>query len=180
MDWREIVARFLPEAVWRFLFDRHEKPHPEPRILRVVNTGGGSDVTFRAEIANEGTQRCRCEVAANVGDTPVQCHPPEIDLLVNAPTEGISINVPRPRLGDLVPEFASEPTLYGETLRVALILDGDEVAFEEWNEQVYDIEENRERHGIQQRIWRKGHGKETEGDLRMDAILKHEQKIDGR
>jgi hypothetical protein len=180
MDWREIVARVLPEAVWRFLFDRHPKPHPEPRILGLVSTGGGTHVTFRAEIANEGTQRCRCEVLATVGQSTVQCQPPTIDLLANAPTEQVSIHVPRPELGDLVPEFNNEASLYGETLRVALILDGEEMTSEEWHEQVYDIEENRERHGIQQRIWRRGRGEETEGDLRMEAILKHEQKIDDR
>jgi hypothetical protein len=35
---------------------------------------------------------------------------------------------------------------------------------------VYTPETNSERYGIQQRVWRRGRGEETEGDLRMDAM----------
>jgi hypothetical protein len=145
----------------------------EPRILSIQPTGGSSgQIDFRVELTNEGTRRCRCDVVARVGDAPVVCHPSSLDLLVNTPTESVRVIVARPELGDLIPEFGNEnaTSLHGKILRVALLVDGEEVAAEEWTEHIYTLEENFQRHHIQQRKWRIARGEETPDDLRNEHL----------
>jgi hypothetical protein len=75
-----------------------------------------------------------------------------VELLPQAPSTTIEIRVPRPALGDLVKEFNSDTTLYGETLTVELA-EGKHHASETWREHVYTREENADRFDVQQRIW---------------------------
>jgi hypothetical protein len=86
----------------------------------------------------------------------------------------VKVIVPRPELGDLVPEFANEPTLYNRTLRVEA-LDGQHRVASEWHEKVYSLEENAERYHVQQRVWRIGRGEDTPDDRRgaeLDAAVR--------
>jgi hypothetical protein len=64
-------------------------------------------------VANYGTQQCRATFAASVDGHEVRCNPAFLDLIPNREPERIAIEVPRPDLGDLVPEFNNDTTLYG-------------------------------------------------------------------
>jgi hypothetical protein len=134
-------------------------------------------VDFSAHIQNYGTQPARATVTARVGDQDVQVAPEVLDLLVNAPPTRVAIYVPRPQLGDLVPEFNHETTLYNQTLRVEATA-GKQRASKKWHELVYELETNRQRYEIQQRKWRIGRGEETPADLREEFVSEHERKRD--
>jgi len=69
----------------------------------------------------------------------------------------------------LVAEFNHETTLYNQTLIVE-VQGGKHRAKREWHELVYELEANRERYEIQQRVWRRGRGEETEADLRAEDL----------
>jgi hypothetical protein len=161
--------------VWRALATR---PRPDVRILELKPTGGSSgELDFSAHVANYGTQQCRCEMRARVGDETVECRPPTLDLTPNTPPQLVRVIVPRPRLGDLVPQFNNETTLYGNTLRVEAAA-GKKQASRGWHEVIYTQEENPQRYAIQQRVLRRSRGEETPDDLRADAIDEHFQRID--
>jgi hypothetical protein len=143
---------------------------PDLRVVELKWTGGSSDhLTFSAYVANYGTQQCRASFSASVNGEAVECVPHAHDLIPNTEPKRVSINVPRPRLGNLVHAFANEPTLYGRTLRFEAVADSERAA-EEWTEELYDRESNRERHEIQQREWRIGRGEATPADDRADRI----------
>jgi hypothetical protein len=81
------------------------------------------------------------------------------------------VSVRRPDQGDLVKAFNNETTLYGRELLLELVDEnGNVAASRTWTEALYDAETNRERHELQQAIWRIGRGEGTEQDLRRDAI----------
>jgi hypothetical protein len=109
-------------------------------------------------------------VTASVGEIVVACQPPTLDLLVNEPPKQVQVIVPRPKLGELVPQFNHETTLYNETLRVEATADGHAAQPKEWREHVYTLEEDLQRHHIQQRVWRIGRGEDTPDDLRAEAF----------
>jgi rRNA maturation endonuclease Nob1 len=156
---------------------RRRGPRPDVRILQVQPGGGGSDkIDFTAQIQNYGTQPVRATLTAAVDGEPVICRPDTLDLLVNAEPSLVWIDVPRPRLGELVSQFGDEPTLYGRELMLEVTVDGECVAQETWHEHVYDDATETERYGIQQRVWRRGRGEETEHDLRMERIEAHEEQ----
>jgi hypothetical protein len=77
-------------------------------------------------------------------------------------------------LGTLVPEFNNEPTLYNKTLRVEAS-DGEHRVSSEWREKIYSLEENPQRHRIQQRTWRIGRGEATEED-RITAAMDEQMR----
>jgi hypothetical protein len=183
-------------AAWRWLQRRFTAPpasEPTPsaahlssvdiRILGITPTGGGGGggaggyVDFQAEIANYGTRQARCNVVAHVGDTQVECHPATLDLLVNEPPKPVRIIASRPKLGDLVPEFNNETTLYDQTLCVTATAD-DQQASAEWHEIVYTEETNSERFAIQQRKWRFGRGGETPNDVRIEYLSERLRRMD--
>jgi hypothetical protein len=146
------------------------RPRPDVRILELKSTGGsGGQVHFSVHIANYGTQQCRCEMSARVGGETVDCRPPTLDLMPNSPPEVVQVLVPRPQLGDLVPQFNNETTLYDKTLRVEAAA-GKHKASHEWHEVIYTQEENWQRHQIQQRVWRRGRGEETPADFRSEQL----------
>jgi hypothetical protein len=158
-------------------------PQPDLRILSIQSAGGGGGfIDFTAEINNIGARFSRCEVTALVGSQAVECRPPTIDLVPQEAPKTVRVIVPRPQLGDLVPAFANEATLYGEALRVEAV-DGEHRASSEWHEKVYSLEENFQRHHIQQRVWRIGRGEETESDHHAEAleqILRQRQEKEQR
>jgi hypothetical protein len=145
------------------------RPRPDLRIVELISTGGGTHVDFDAYLQNYGTQVTRASVTARIGDQELQVAPDVLDLLVNAEPKRVAIYVPRPQLGDLVPEFNNETTLYDETLIVEATA-GKQSKSAKWHELVYDPETNRERHEIQQRVWRRGRGEETANDLRVEFL----------
>lgn len=156
---------------------------PEIKILSLEERGGSSGfVDFAAEVVNEGTRRCRVEISAFVDETPVRCDPTTLDLLINHPAERVRVLVPRSDLGDLVPEFNNETTLYGRTLTLVVEAEGDR-ATRTWGEKVYDPEENAAREQIQQRVWRFGHKTATDADVRAqatsDILRRHEEGPSG-
>src|SRR5207247_1506498 len=108
---------------------------------------------------------------------PVPCSPGIADLIPNEPPKLIRVLVPRPQLGDLVPQFNNATTLYDQTLRVEVTV-GRRTRSMEWHEEVYACETDHERYGIQQRVWRRGRGEETEHDLRMELIEEHEARVE--
>jgi hypothetical protein len=79
-------------------------------------------------------------------------------------------------LGDLVPEFNHESTLYGETLVVRATTDSMTVS-KEWTEHVYTLEENFERYHIQQRKWRIARGEETASDRRAEYFSDYQRAL---
>jgi hypothetical protein len=110
------------------------RPRPEIRIVELKSTGGSSgQVDFSAHVANYGTQQCRCELEAAVDGDAVECRPRTLDLVPNAPPQVVRVIVPRPRLGDLVPELNSKTTLYNKTLR-AKATAGKQQALSAWRE----------------------------------------------
>jgi hypothetical protein len=146
------------------------RPRPDIRFLELQPTGGGIGyVDFRAQVANYGTQQCRCEMTARVGNEAVECQPQTLDLIPNAPPDGARVIVPRPQLGDLVAQFNNETTLYDQTLRVEATA-GKHRASREWHEVVYTQAENWQRHNIQQRVWRFGRGEATPDDERTEFL----------
>ena len=153
------------------------RPRPDVRIVELAATGGGTYVDFDALVQNYGTQPARVTVTARVGDDDVQVVHGTVDLLVNAPPTRVAIHIPRPQLGNLVPEFNHETTLYDQTLTVEARA-GKHHASEEWHELVYEPETNRERYEIQLRVWRRGRGEETAADLREEFVSEHERKRD--
>ena len=139
---------------------RRRGRRPDVRILELKSHGGSvGKVDFSAEIQNYGVQPVRAHLRAAVEGEAVTCQPDTLDLLANAEPTRVAIAVPRPRLGELVPEFShGETTLYGCELVLELTVDGERVAWETWREHVYDASTEAERHEIQQRIWRIGRG----------------------
>ena len=101
--------------------------------------------------------------------------PPEFELLVNAPPQRVTVDVPRPKLGELVPALSNATTLYGETLRLEVTADGER-AEAVWQEHVYDEESERAQHDAQQRAWRLGRGEETEADLRAEYLRELDER----
>jgi hypothetical protein len=151
---------------------------PEIEILGIRATGGGGlYVTFPVELQNTGTKLARARVSTFVGDTAVRVHPEAVDLLVNVPPSTVEVGVPRPQLGQLMPECGHETTLYNETLRVRVEAEGESVEAT-WHEHVYDENENRARYEVQQGYWRRGRGKETPDDERADAVREHEERVE--
>jgi hypothetical protein len=155
---------------------RRRGPRPDVRILDLYPTGGGGGkVDFAAHIQNYGTQPNRATVTAAVNGQPVNCRPNPLDLLVNTEPSRVAIDVPRPELGELVFQFNSETTLYGRELVLLVTVDDEQVATETWRESVYDSATEPERHAIQERVWRRGHGQETEEDRRAEELDKEER-----
>jgi hypothetical protein len=155
---------------------------PDIRIIELKETGGSSGkVDFSAYVQNYGTQPARVTISASIDERQVQCVPAHADLLVNAPFTRIAIIVPRPALGDLVPAFNNETTLYGRELEVRART-GKQEKRATWSELVYDAATNLARHEIQQRVWKIGHGEATEDDLRgqaqSDWLREQETKLD--
>jgi hypothetical protein len=150
------------------------------RLLDVTATGGATDfVDFRVQVVNYGTRQTRCTVSAFVGGEEVRCHPATLDLLANEPPSQVRVMVERPRLGDLVPEFNHETTLYNETLCVTATAEGAQTSAE-WHEVVYTADENSERHSIQQRKWRLGRGGQDPHHLRMEYLSERKQRVADR
>lgn len=168
----------LPGWALRVIQIARMRPYPDPRVIEVEPAGGGgTDVDFYVHIANYETQQCRCDLSARVGDDPVPCSPGIADLIPNEPPKLVRVLAPRPQLGELVPQFNNTTTLYDRTLRVEVKV-GKRKRSMEWHEEVYTVEADSERYGIQQRVWRRRRGEETEHDLRMELIEKHEEEQD--
>jgi hypothetical protein len=55
---------------------------------------------------------------------------------------------------------------------------GKKRASKDWHELVYELDTDRERYEIQQRVWRRGRGEETAGDRREEFVSEHERKRD--
>jgi hypothetical protein len=123
------------------------------RILDLRPIGGHRDgITFAAKVQNYGTGPTRATLSARVGDQAVGVVPSTLDLLANEGPRRVSLIVPRPQLGDLMPECNNEPTLYGVDLRFEVTAGGGRRE-EVWREPVYDAEAEGGRHEIQQRYW---------------------------
>jgi hypothetical protein len=142
------------------------RPRPDVRLLELKRAGASAGrLDFALQVQNYGNQSARATVTARVGDQDVTATPAVLDLLGNGPPETVSIVVPRPELGDLMPECNNEPTLYGRELLVELTNDRHR-STETWRELIYDAETNRARYEVQERWWRLGRGEETEADTR--------------
>jgi hypothetical protein len=153
---------------------------PDVRILDLHSTGGAPDhVHFSAHVVNYGTRQCRATITARVGDEPVTCHPDSLDLIPNEPPQLVRVMVPRPELGELVPQFNHETTLYDKTLRIQAIADAHKETAE-WHEVVYTHGENSQRHNIQQRYWRFGRDEGTDADYRNDQLEEMMRKREER
>ena len=161
-------------SLYRTLVSR---PRPDVRILELKPTGGATFVEFSASIQNYGTQPCRCGIAATVGGQAVDCTPAITDLQANNPPTRIAVHVPRPRLGDLVPAFNHETTLYGAELSIQ-VNDGKRTTSAKWIEHVHTPSENPERHAIQQRFWRFARGEDTADDRRAEHSSSMEQRLE--
>jgi hypothetical protein len=145
---------------------------PDVRILDIRAEGGSSGiVTFVADVQSRAPHQLRLTFSARVGDREVTCRPQLQDVVVNQMPLQLHVDVPRPELGDLVPEFGNENamTLYGRTLTVDVVVDGGGVVSRSWDEPVYGVGSNHARHEIQQRVWRIGRGEGTEADFRGEA-----------
>jgi hypothetical protein len=153
------------------------RPRPELKVHELVATGGGTNVDFHVVVQNVGTKPMRYTVTARVGETQVQVLNSPVDLLTNTPPTTVEIRIARPAVGDLVKEFNSETTLYGEEL-VIEVADDKRSQTITWREHVYSEEENRERHAIQQRVWRRGRGEETEVDMRAEWLAEQIERMD--
>jgi len=146
-----------------------QRPRPELKLYDLVPTGGGgTNVDFRVDAQNVGTKQARCTVNARVGNTAVEVLTPTIDLLTNNPPTRVHIRIKRPDLGDLVPEFNAETTLYGRELVVELT-DGKRTKTLRWSETVYTAADP-ERYTIQQRVWAIGKGDEVPRDARHEPL----------
>jgi hypothetical protein len=76
-----------------------------------------------------------------------------VDLLTNTPPTLVEIRVPRPALGDLVKEFGSETTLYGEELIVD-VLDVDHTPATGWRRHIDSVLAIADRTRFQRETWR--------------------------
>jgi hypothetical protein len=173
---------FVVGLINRFL----SKPKPELRIHELAERGGDRDaVDFAATIQNIGTKSARVTVTARIGEESVQVNTPVVELLPSAPSQTVRILVPRPQLGNLVPAFSNETTIYGRTLMVE-IAEGRHRAKRMWREVIYDATENAARYEIQQREWRIGRAEATDADYLADAqselLRTHRESVerDGR
>jgi hypothetical protein len=154
MSWELTAARVLPGWLFRLILRWFDRPRPDVRIIEIKSTGGSAgQVDFSADIANYGTQQCRCEMSARVGEHVAECVPRTIDFIPNSPPQAVRVLVRRPQFGDLIPEFNHETTLYDRTLHVEATA-GKHRASGEWHETVYDADTERVRYDIQQRVWR--------------------------
>ena len=149
------------------------RPRKEPRApitILDLRPAGGFDgaVNFVVDVRNDSPGPVRATVKARVGGEAVGCSPATLDLLANTMPQQIHVEVPRPALGELVPELNHETTLYGETLTVDVDVDG-RTASKNWNEVVYEKGGNSQRHAIQQRVWRIGKDAATEGERAQGA-----------
>jgi hypothetical protein len=152
-------------------------PAPDPRVLEIKATGGSEHhIDFACDVQNYGTQPARVRIAAFVGEAEVVCRPATLDLLVNHPHQVVRVEVPRPELGQLMPECNNATTLYGSELRLVLRDGPTDLVVETWREEKYDPESDRGRSEVQQRYWRIGRGEATETDLRADAISEMHQR----
>ena len=147
----------------------YAKPRPELKIHDLFPTGGGSSIDFQVVVQNVGEKSARATVTAHVADSPVEVLTPTVELLPSAPSTTVHVRVPRPDLGELVKAFNSDTTLYGRTL-TAEVSDGKRQVTRSWREHEYTLEENRERHLLQQRVWRIGRGEATDADWRSERI----------
>ena len=76
LEW--IVAHLLAPVInlYRAISAR---PRPDIRILELKSGGGASDyVDFITQLANYGTQQCRCDLTARVGEESVAPRPASI------------------------------------------------------------------------------------------------------
>jgi hypothetical protein len=133
---------------------------------RLRCTGSGEAfLNFGFGVANYGAQSCRATVEARVGSQSVEVRPQTLELMANTSSQSVTVVVPRPKLGNLIPQFNDEPTLYGEVLTIEVHADrGNAHAEDTWQERIYTPEENSARTEIQQREWRFGKGEQTEAD----------------
>jgi hypothetical protein len=146
---------------------------PRVRITRFRPTGGGEGIVdFAGEVQNLEPHPITVEISAAVGETPVPVHPEDVNLLANTLPTRFRVSVPRPGLGERIPAFNHETTLYDRTLKVVVAADGAEADSAEWSEIVYDPDENRDRYAIQQLYWRVGRGELQQGDERTMARLR--------
>jgi len=160
---------------------RRSGPRPDIRIFELQPTGGGPEsINFIAQVQNYGQQLARATVTASVGGVSVACQPSTLNLLVNTDPSWLYIAVPRPEMGDLVPAFGNEnaTTLYGGELLLEVSVDGALVMELRWSEHVYTEDENRDRHAIQQRVWRIGRGEDTEADRRAEYLDERLRRLD--
>ena len=67
----------------------------------------------------------------------------------------ISVSVPRPAYGDLVPACINAPTLYGRPLKVTLKGENGAKAEGEWREEAYDQETDAGRYEAMREAWAK-------------------------
>lgn len=145
------------------------RPKPKVEILGIACTGGGSDLGFRVEVVNRGTQSTRAHITARIGEVELPVVPDMLDLQANSLPTTVSVVVPRPKLGDLISGANHAPTLYGETLVVHVDADGETLE-RSWSEELFDPETDYGRHQLQQRTWRIGKGEETVADRRAEAL----------
>ena len=137
------------------------KPRPDVRVIALEPEGGGGDsIDFALTLQNFGSQPIRASITAKVGESSVACEPSSVDLLYNRLPVRVRIVVPRPSLGDLVPELEHQTTLYGRPLEVEVAA-GSKRRWTVWTERIYSAEEDEERHAVQRRTWRLARGEET-------------------
>jgi hypothetical protein len=173
VSWETVAVRILPGWAWRRLLRHLNRPQPELHLLGIVAHGGGGAeggyVDFGVEVVNYGTKQCRGFMKASVGDQQVECRPSYVDLIPSTPPQDVRVIVPRPELGDLVPAFNNETTLYGQTLSIEVSANDQKyTASQDWREKVYDPETEPQRATIQKRVWRLGRGEGTEADFRAE------------
>jgi hypothetical protein len=179
LEW--IGAHLLGPFVnlWRAI---NARPRPDIRILE-LKSGGGTDgfVHFNVQLANYGTQQCRCKLRARIGNTVVECSPQELDLIPNELPKGAGVLVPRPQFGELMKECNNATTLYNETLHLQVAA-GKHRDDETWHEEVYNADTNRAYWEVQQRYWRSGRGEETEadrlGEEQRRVLGEHEKRVE--
>jgi hypothetical protein len=152
------------------LTQRRQGPRPDVAIVDKLarGTASGTVIGFSGSVQNLGLRPIRVDLRAAVDDTPVECQPAFLDLLVNQEPKPVTVLVPRDQLADLMHECNHDPTLYGRALSLTVAVDGEEVASDTWTEPVYDPETNRGWHDVQARYWRIGRGEETEADRRAE------------
>lgn len=158
----ETIAAHLPAPLVNAARAWLGRPRPELVIHELVETGGGgAAIDFRLLLQNVGTKPHRYTLAARVGNVDANVVPRVVDLLVNTAPQGVTIHVPRPQTGDLIPAFNSAATLYGDEL-VVEVSDGRRTRVQRWREHEYTDEENSERRAIQMRVWAQRTGSPSE------------------
>jgi hypothetical protein len=115
---------------------------------------------------NEGTRFCRATIEAFVDGKAMRVNPSTVDCPPDV-TQRVRVLVPRSDLGDLVKEFNNDATLYGRTLTVVASSE-DEQAELTWREHVYNPDENPAQAEVQERVWRRGLGEDTEADSQAE------------